>query len=202
MKQKIKPSLWWLIAAPLLFLLGAGGGTALLIWQVLGLHKGEPFLVPSTQTIKIEKKGTYILWYDYKIVFQGKVFHKSESLPDQCVIKMQHEEMVIPMSGTWGTSMTSGQHEKKEIGRYTIDKPGEYTLSVLGFEDERVCSFSRSGLKGVLGAAVACLFLNLLGWFGAPGVVLAVLMLRSRSQKKLTSNPTHAVSAGAPQHGE
>ena len=191
MKQKPKPSLWWLVAAPLLFLLGAGGGTALLIWQVIGLHKGETFPVPSTQTFNLDEPGTYILWHDHKITFQGKVYNKPESLPDQAVISLKHDGTEIPMRGSWGSGTTSGQHEKKEIGRYIIEMPGQYTLSASGFDEERVFSFGRSGLKGVLWATVACLLLNLLGWFGAPVIIVVVLVQRARKKKELANQALH-----------
>ncbi len=89
MKQKVRPSLWWFATAPLLFLLGAGGGTALLVAQIIGLHGGETFLAPSTQALSIEEAGTYILWHDHQIIFQGKTYNKPEGLPDQAVIRLE-----------------------------------------------------------------------------------------------------------------
>jgi hypothetical protein len=182
-KMKQKPSLWWLAVAPLVFILGAGGGTALLMWQVLGSHGGDTFLVPSTQTFAIEEPGTYVLWHDHQIVFEGKSFSKSDGLPDQAIIKLTHQQTEVPMSGTWGATVTSGQHEKKEVGRFTIDQPGSYVLSASGFTEEHVFSFARSGVGRVIWAALLCLLLNLIGWLAPPVILIIVLVMRSRSVK-------------------
>jgi len=177
-----KPSLWWLALAPLVFILGVGGGTALLIRQVLYLPAPRTFLVPSVQTFEVTKPGTYLLWHDYRILFQNKAYNKPPFPPDQTQIHLRFGEREIPSESTWGTTTTSGIHEKKEIGRYALDAPGTYTLSVSGLEETHVFSFGRSGIQGIIWAAIACLFLNLLGWFGAPILIAAVLILRERSR--------------------
>lgn len=192
MTHKKKPSLWWLILAPIIFVLGAGGGTALLIWRVIGLHEGEIFLVPSTQTFQIVEPGTHILWHDYKITFEGTVYNKPESLPDQARIILTHDGEEVPMRKSWGSSSISGTHEKKEIGRYKIATPGDYRLSVEGFSEKRVFSFGRSELKEVLFAALGCLLLNLGGWFGAPAIVIVVLVIRTRRNRELANQPLEA----------
>ena len=133
MSDKIKPSLWWLAFAPVMFLIGAGGGTSLLVWQVLGLNAGQPFPVPSKQEFKIDEPGTYVLWHNYKITFNGTVYNKPESLPGQAEILLTHEGREVPMKSSWGVTTTSGNHEKKEIGRHEIDTSGEYTLMFRAF---------------------------------------------------------------------
>jgi hypothetical protein len=188
MINKKKPTLWWLALAPIIFVLGAGGGTALLILRIIGLHEGQTFLVPSTQDIHIVEPGTYILWHDDKITFEGTVYNKPESLPDQAKIVLTHDGEKIPMRTSWGSGSTSGTHEKKEVGRYQLETPGEYTLSVEGFSENRVFSFGRSELKGVLVAALVCLLLNLLGWFGAPAIFIIVLVMRAQRKKVLANN--------------
>jgi len=181
MKIERKPSLWWLVLAPLIFLLGAGGGTALLIVRIASLSKGETFLAPVERSFAIEEPGTYILWHDYRILFEGRAFNTEPSLPSGAGIRLSHRGEEIPTARSWGATVTSGQHEKSEVARYVIEEPGEYTLAITGLHEDHVFSFARSGVKGILGAAFACLLLNLLGWIGAPVVIIVVLVRRSRA---------------------
>jgi len=189
MNTKPKPSLWWLALAPVLFILGVGGGTAILIYQTFTLPPGQTFLVPSVQTVEVKEPGTYLLWHDNRILFQGKVYNKPAFLPDQAVIRLEFEGREIPSQSTWGASTTSNQHEKREIGRYALDELGTYTLAVSGFTEEHVFSFGRSALKKIVGAAIACGILNLIGFLGAPILIAVVLILRDRSRKKLEPPP-------------
>ncbi|NQT18628.1 MAG: hypothetical protein HQ592_02905 [Planctomycetes bacterium] len=187
MKQEIRPSLSWLLLAAIVFVVGAGGGTALLVTKIIDLPKGKTFIVPSTQTFNIDRPGTHTLWHDYRITFKGKVYNKPEELPDQATITLENEQTgeVIPMSESWHSTVTSGQHEKTEIGSYNIEQAGTYVLSVTGLDDEHVFSFGRSYLKGLIGAILACVVLSLLGVFGAIAIVIVVLVARSRNKRRM-----------------
>jgi len=180
MNPKRSPSLWWLVLAPFLFLGGVGGGTAILIRQILHLPPGHTFLVPSVQTIEVTEPGTYLLWNNNRTVFEGKAYNKEPYLPDQAIIRLESGEQEIPTQRSWGASTTSDQSQKVEIGRYALDTLGTYTLNVSGFTEEHVFSFGRYALQEVVTAAIACLVLNLLGWFGTPIFIALIFILRSR----------------------
>jgi len=189
MNTKPKPSLWWLALAPILFILGVGGGTSLLIWQVLNLPAGQTFLVPSVQTVEVKEPGTYLLWHDNRILFQGKTYNKEPYLPDQTVIRLEIDGQEIPTQRSWNASSRTEQTQKLEIGRYALTELGTYTLSVSGFTEEHVFSFGRSALKGIVWAAIACGILNLIGFLGAPILIAVVMIRRDHSKKNLEPPP-------------
>jgi hypothetical protein len=182
--MKRGPSLWWLLVAALVFLSGAGGGVALLVWQIVGLGGGDTFLVPSTQVFQVDAPGTYVLWHDYQITFEGKVYNKEPALPDQTVLRLIHKGEEVPAVNVWGSTVTSGQHAKTDVARYEIEDPGDYTLHVSGFDEPRVFSFGQSRLKDILFAVLGCVLLSLLGWIGGPAIVVVVLILRSQRSKE------------------
>jgi hypothetical protein len=181
MNPKRKPSLGWLVLAPLLFILGVGGGTAILIHQIMQLPAGHTFQVPSVQTIDITEPGTYLLWHNNRIEFEGTVYNKAAFLPDQTVIRLEKNGQVIPPRHSWDATTTSGNHQKIEVGRYDLTQMGAYRLSVSGFTEPHVFSFGRSALGKLLMAGILCLILNLIGWFGTPLFIALIFILRSRS---------------------
>ena len=176
-----------MLLAALVFVVGVGGGIALLISRIIDLPKGRTFLVPSTQTFTIDQPGTYVLWHDYHIIFKGKVYSKPEGLPDQATIVLENKQTreEIPMSGSWHSEVSSGEHKKSEVGSYRIEQAGTYVLSVTGFDGEYVCSFVRSHLKGMLGAIVGCVVLDLTGLLGATAIIIFILVARSRNRKRM-----------------
>jgi len=181
MKPKRKPSLWWLVLAPLLFILGMGGGTAILIYQVMRLPAGETFRAPSVQTIEVTEPGTYLVWHNNRISFDGTFYNKSAFLPDQTTIRLEQDGHVIAPRRSWGSSTSSEQSQKVEVGRYDLTEKGVYTLSITGFTEPHIFSFGRSDLSKLFMAAIVCLILNLIGWFGTPIFIALIFILRSRS---------------------
>jgi hypothetical protein len=178
---KRKPSLWWLVLAPLLFILGMGGGTAILIYQIMQLPAGETFCVPSVQTIEVTEPGTYLVWHNNRISFDGTFYNKSAALPDQTVIRLEQDGNVIAPQRSWGSSSSSEQSQKIEVGRYELTEKGTYTLSVTGFTEPHIFSFGLSALGKLFMAGILCLVLNLIGWFGTPIFIALIFILRSRS---------------------
>lgn len=181
MNPKRNPSLGWLALAPLLFLLGVGGGTAILFRQIMQLPAGHTFQAPSVQTIDITESGTYLLWHNNRVLFNGTVFNKTAFLPDQTVIRLEQDGQVISPQRSWGATTTSGQRQKIEVGRYNLTQPGSYRLSVSGFTEPHVFTFGQSALGNLFMASILCLILNLIGWFGTPLFIALIFILRSRA---------------------
>jgi len=186
-KRKYKPSLWWLAVAPVIFLLGVGGGTALLLSQVIGQGGEFSFVAPTTQTFDVEEAGTYVLSHDYKVVFEGMAYDKPVALPGPVSISLKGDGGEVEMDESWGSGSTSADHERKEVGRFKIADPGSYTLSISGLDEPRVMTLAQSVIIRIVFAAIASLLLNLLGWFGGPAIVIMVLATRLKNKRRFRS---------------
>ncbi len=190
MKRKYKPSLWWIALAPIILIVGVGGGTTILLTQILNQGGEETFVAPMTRTFDIESPGTYIVSHDYKIVFRGKSYDRPAALPDKTFISLKGKSGELEMDESWGSGSTSGEHERKEVGRYSIEEAGAYTLSISGLTDPHVMTFSQSVIGQIILAAIASFILNIAGWFGAPAIVIIVLSRRLLNRRKFRSeNP-------------
>lgn len=183
MKQKYKPALYWLTLAPVFFVIGVGGGTAILLKKVLNPPAEATFVAPITRTFEIDKPGSYILNHNYKATFNGHQFDNVPNLPESAVIRLKNSEGEIQMQESWGSGSTSQTDSRKEIGRFEIASPGDYTLSVSGLAEPHLITFGESVMMGIVGAAAIGLLLNLIGWFGAPAVVILVLSQRLKNKR-------------------
>lgn len=181
------PSLWWLALAPLLLLSGVGGGTFILLDQVLNTAGEVSFTVPSVRTFEVEKPGTYVLSHDFKVVFNGRPYSNQPTLPEGTLISLKGPAGYVQMDPSWHSSITSEAHERQETGRFRLYEPGDYTLSVTGLNGQHVLTFGRSNLLGIVAAAAICIILNLAGWFGAPALVITILVMRLRHKRYLSS---------------
>lgn len=169
--------------APLIFLSGVGGGTFVLIRQMITLPDDDTFSAPASRTLRINEPGKYVLWHDYKVMFNGRMYNKPEALPDQTVISLTRDGREIPGNPSLSSCVTSGQNEKRSVMRYQLDEAGEYMFSITGLDEERIFSFGPSRIKDILFAIALCLVLNLFGWIGAPAVVVIVLVKRAGGSK-------------------
>lgn len=184
MKRKYTPSLWWIALAPLFLVVGVGGGTTLLLREVL--HRGTEitFKAPVSRTIAIDDPGTYILSHDYRIMYRGKKYEEDPALPESAQITLMGPDGAITMEKSWGSGSTSEEHSRIEIGRFEIPAPGDYALTVANLPSPRVMTLSESVIVQIIMSAIASILLSLLGWFGAPAVVIVVVAKRIRNKRR------------------
>lgn len=183
MDQKLKPSIYWLALAPLLFLAGVGGGTAVLLKKILDPPAEATFVAPITRTFKIKNPGSYVLSHNYKAIFNGHQFDNPPNLPESAVISLKNSGGAINMEESWGSGSTSSTDSRKEIGRFEITEPGDYTLSISGLPEPHLITLGKSVIMGIVSTAAVCILLNLIGWFGAPAVIIIVLSQRLKNKR-------------------
>jgi hypothetical protein len=122
----------------IIFLTG-GLFVPLIIWVVvfISIYNNQSlstFLIPAKVEISIEKEGRYYLWNNYETVFEGKIYSVDEDIPHEITISL------IDKSGTkksefvpdFSTSSSNYGSNKKSIGYFDIDKPGQYFLEISG----------------------------------------------------------------------
>ena len=201
MKPKYKPSLWWLALAPLFLVVGVGGGTTILLKEVLRPASSSTFVAPAVRTFDLTEPGTYVLSHDYRIAFMGRKYEEDANLPDGTAVSLKGPDGDVAMEESWGSGSTSEEHERKEIGRFEIRTPGSYVLTVEGLDSPRVLTFSQSVIARIILSAAASILLSLLGWFGAPAVVIVVLSARLRDKRRFRAEHPEMFEPEEPLNG-
>ena|SRR6185312_15855960 len=159
MKRGIKT-----IIAGVIFLVVAFVVPFLFILPLLMEHQNEnQFKVPGSIQVTVEKPGRYYLWNDFRTVYKGQSFNRSEHIPDGLNIHIA-DSGGHPFNFLSDTSIssTNGASAKNSVGYVEIEHPGKITVQVSGNTEERIFSFSKSGLLKV--------FLFIVGGFGASAV--------------------------------
>lgn len=157
-----------------LFLVAAFVGPFLFVVPLLLQHQNEnQFKVPGTIEVVVNKPGRFYLWNDFRTVYNGKSFDRSERVPDGLNIQIDDSDgHPLNFVSDTAISSASGSSAKNSIGYVEIVRPGKVTVRVSGGVEDRVFSFSESGLLKI--------FLFVIGGFGAAvvfglaGIVLLV----------------------------
>jgi len=185
-QKKIRPSKIWYLIGIVLFFVGGAGGTIWFIINIISVFSsGEQFLVPATKTFILERPGKYVLWHDAKTFFKGKTYSFSSNLPGDVTIKVVNTKTLeeLPLKPSTCSEESSGNHKRYSICSFPVDAPGKYTLEVSGLKCPHVFTLRKSLLKDLFFTALICIPISLIGWIGAP--VLIVIIVAKRSGKRL-----------------
>jgi hypothetical protein len=188
MNTELKPSLWWLALAPIILAFGVGGGTTLLLKQARTKSADITFASPISRTISIKHTGMYVLSHDYKITFGGLHYDVPPELPDEAYITLKNANSEVELKNSWGSGMVTEKHARSEVGRFSIDEAGDYTLSISGLPDKRIMTFSRSVLVSTAPYTILGILLNFFGWFCAPAIVITVFARRIQNRRILRAS--------------
>lgn len=120
-----------------------------LIWFFKNKQPSTQFLGPGTNEVVVVKPGNYYLWSDYETLFQGRSYQFPESIPGGLEFKLMDAgtKQTIEMTSDISTKVSSGRNKSTSIGRFQLDHPGKYMISVTGDSPERVFSFSGDTLS-------------------------------------------------------
>ena len=186
--QKTGLSLWWILPAPIILVAGIGGGLMWLFQAMTGIPSDTiQFRTPGTIPFELANPGTYVLWHDAQAVFQGRIYNNSSDLPDDLRVSLVDVETgnEVYMRRAIGTRRLSKKHIRHTVGKFDIEKPGDYELSVAGDEQARIFAMGSSYMGKLAVAAVACAALNLVGWIGSLAIVIGVLVKRTQMKRIL-----------------
>jgi hypothetical protein len=192
MKPVLKPSLWWLLPAPVVFLAGVGGGLAWLLSSMANLPtEAIPFQVPGARTFQIEYPGTYILWNETgQARLSDGLLRNSPPLAETLAIVLRERQSLreIPKQHAYGIRRMADTRSRVAVAKWSIEAAGDYELMVSGGNGERTMAFGPSNMGSLTLVAVGAAALNLAGWAGAFAIVVAVFVRRTRFRRMLPRN--------------
>ena len=171
----MKTGIKTIIAGVTLFVLGAVVvPLAIVLPIVLGEKNKEQFVIPGSTHVAVEEAGRYYLWNDYQTVFKGKSYIRSEAIPDGLEITIKNEKTGEPYNFVSDSSISSssGTSSKKAIGYIEVLTPGTVCIEILGGDEERIFSFSRSILLAMFGLILGGFGLSMI--LGLSGVALLI----------------------------
>ncbi|MEM8956145.1 MAG: hypothetical protein AAGD22_18480, partial [Verrucomicrobiota bacterium] len=123
---------------------------------------------------EVSEPGRYYLWNNYRMVFEGESYNRSEELPDAYQISFRDGEgRELDLVGDLSITFNGTSGSRRSIGYVEIGGPTRVEIEVVGSGDRRVFAFGRSyfwgafrsvGLAMVLGFVLGSLGLGLMIW--------------------------------------
>jgi hypothetical protein len=188
-EQRVRPGKTGYWIALLIFVLGVGGSGYVLYDGISSLGEGLVRAeVPGQTEITLDEAGSWTVFHESPSVFEGQTYNAP--LPDGTSVSLiEKSGDEIPMTPSVGSlTYDLAGRSGVAIGRFSVDQPGEYTLSVespadpssdptvlaLGHEKGKATIKTVGGIAGILASG-----------FVAMIIFLIVLIMRSRSKNRL-----------------
>jgi hypothetical protein len=182
MKRGIKT----IIAGTVVFVVGAFVIPLLFVLpMIFGKSQDFQFKAPGSAETTVNEPGRYYLWNDFRTVYGGKSYDRSETIPDGVEIQIRDAAgRQLQFFSDTSISMTSGGSSKKSIGYVVVKDPGKVTLLLAGGNEERIFSFSQSGLLKMFGLIAGGFGLSMLTGLVGFGLIIWGVVKLVRGSKK------------------
>jgi hypothetical protein len=195
----MKPGIKSIAAGAVLFLLGAFVFPLLVILPLfLGESNEVRFRVPGSVAASVEKPGRYYLWNDFRTVYEGRSYNRSEGIPDGIEIRVHDAEgQSLEFVGDKSISSSSGSSSRNSIGYVQVGSPGQLKIEVSGGNEDRIFSFSQSGLLKMFGLILVGGFLSVLAALCGFGLIVwgTIKLVKSKKNGERNARPNGGPAA-------
>ncbi len=192
-----------IISGAVLFILGAFIVPVIfIIYLFLSLLSEKPlarFIFPNEVKVTIENKGKYYLWNEYETIFEGRTYASSKYLPDGIQISLIDTLNGSDIKFISDFSITSSgfNSEKKSIGYFEIERPGNYILKVTGNSEPRILSLGKSlfSYKLIVEFFMVFLLVMLMGIVGFLLIIMGIInyIKARRLENSINPAPLHSI---------
>lgn len=194
----MKPGIKKIITGGVTFVVGAFVIPLLFVLPLIFHHEQQSqFKIPGNTEVAVTKPGRYYLWNDFRTVYDGKSYDRPENIPDGLDIQIRdsdgHQLQFVSDSSISSTSSASA---KKSIGYVEVEHPGKVTIEVKGGSENRIFSFSQSGLLIMFGLIFGAAGLGMIVSLAGLGLIIWGIVTLVRSSRR--GEPTNAPNAVPP----
>lgn len=202
-QAEIRSGKVWYFVAAVLAITGCIGG-ATMVWRAaVSISDVEQFPGPGRLIVQAAVPDDYMLWHDYKTVFQGRAYAGDKSLPDGARFRVTGPGGGVLVAGSNGATASVGETERVAVASFVASVPGRYEIVVEGDFPMRVFSVGPDNLLksfGLIFGGIVMILLSLgagaaLGvwlYFGRHAVGAPAESKRGTMMNTMEGTPEHS----------
>jgi len=173
---------------------------AIVAWLVFAPSERQQFLAPGRHTMELGGRASYLLWNDYKTVFEGRSYADSDELPAGTRLSVFEKASGRKLATHPNTHLKFSDDDTKRhsLAQFRTEQAGHYEIVVEGDFPPRVLSASRDYLFGALWKTAGIFALALFGFAAAMAIFAWTYFRRELAKESAARGPAAAPpSAGA-----
>ena len=127
------------IVAALIAFAGVAFAVVSVVRFVSGMAEPARFLAPGAATVEVAKPGSYVIWHEYRSLYEGRSYNAPPPLPGGMHLRVSDPvggELRVIASG--GSTFKSGTIERASVARFEVRIPGSHVVTVAGDFEPRV----------------------------------------------------------------
>lgn len=197
MQVRTVPGTGWYVAAGVAAFAGVAGAVALVAALVLSMGEPARFLAPGRGTVDVPSAGKYIVWHEYRTVFDNRSYQSDPELPGgvQFTI-LAPDGTALKLEPAGSQSWDSGEVLRRAVGRFEARTPGRYSVALEGSFARIVIAIAPDFTLRMIAMSGGAFLAAVFG-VGA-GIGLAVYALGLRSDAERAAARPVAVPAATP----
>ena len=156
---------------------------ALIVMFIASLENDARFVAPGSHAITVQKPGKQIIWNDYRTVFGGRSYDVPEQLPDGLSIRVTEAETGkdVDIVASRGASSKTAEADRLSIAAFEAERPGRYTITIMGDFPPRVFSVGPEFLVQLFGTIFGAIAVVIAGFATALGLAVWTFIKRHPS---------------------
>ena len=115
---------------------------ALLVWRFVGAFEpAQRFLAPGRAELQLAGSGDYVIWHDYRTVYEGRSYDVAEALPGGARFRVRAPDGTSPqVEPLAGMRSDGSQGRSVSVARFSAPAAGLYEVAVEGAFEARPVS--------------------------------------------------------------
>jgi hypothetical protein len=192
--DKIRPSRWWYGLAATILIIG------FMCWCIVFFalffyieHSPQQAIVPGIHRLELPTSGTYVIYYEYQSIVDGKTFSTSKDLALGLKCSVQTldgtEEIAVSSTSPNATYNYRGKRKGVSIFKFKIAHPGTYILT--GKYDNGtgkpiiVLGVTRALIEQILVPGLLLMLLSTVSILLSAGIFWVTFFKRRKAKKRL-----------------
>jgi uncharacterized membrane protein len=145
------PGMGWYALAGAIFLAGLALA-AVLGWRfVAAFEPSARFLAPGEAQVSLAGPGDYIVWHEYRTVYQGRTFDLARAMPDGTRYRVQAPDgSAIGVELYAGMSSEGTEGSSVSVAHFAAPLAGIYRVAVEGLPEPRVMAVGPNRLWPIM----------------------------------------------------
>ncbi len=180
-------------------LLGIAAAIALVVWQIVAQEEPVRFLAPGSSSIEVSRPGRYVLWHEYRTVFENRTYDSEPKLPANVRFRIEAPDrspvrLDTSASGSWN----SGSVEREMFAGFDAKQTGHYTVTAEADPPQRVIAVGPDPFWPLVKVVLGAIALGATGIGGGIALGIYVFLRREAAISPRAAPPTPGTAFARP----
>ena len=199
MQAQSVPGTGWYVAAGAAALAGIAGAVAVVASFVFSMGEPARFLAPGRGEVEVPAPARYILWHEYRTVFENRTYQSEPELPGGVRFTiLAPDGSAVQLEPAGSQTWDSGDVQRRAVGQFEARAAGRYTISLEGNFTRLVIAVAPDFALRMLAMMGGAFLIAVLGVGAGIGAAVYAFGLRSDAERKAApADPGPAASPAA-----